>query len=63
MYICTTRIFKIRKYMRFLKEDSGFLFEFDGLWDYVKFCFGKILGGILFFVLLFLGLLLLGAIV
>jgi hypothetical protein len=49
--------------MRFLKEDSGFLFEFDGLWDYVKFCFGKLLGGILFFVLLFLGLLLLGAIV
>lgn len=48
--------------MRFFSEQMGFIFEFNSLWDYVKFIIGRILGTIIFFGTIILGLMILGII-
>jgi hypothetical protein len=48
--------------MRFFSEQMGFIWEFNSLWEYVKFMFGRLLGIIIFFGLCFLGLIVLGLI-
>jgi hypothetical protein len=48
--------------MRFFKEFNGFIFEFNSFGEYLKFLFGRLLGIIIFFGAIFLGLILLGVI-
>lgn len=40
--------------MRFYKEVWGIIWEFNSIGEYICFCFGRVLGAIIFFVSLFL---------
>ncbi len=46
--------------MRFFKEFNGFFFEFNSIGEYLQFLLGRLLGIIIFFGAIFLGLILLG---
>ena len=35
--------------MRFFSQQLGFIWEFNSLWEYVKFMFGRLLGYVIFF--------------
>jgi uncharacterized membrane protein len=40
--------------MRFYKEVWGIIWEFNSIGEYVSFCIGRLLGVIIFFVVLYL---------
>jgi len=46
--------------MRFFKEFNGFFFEFNSIGEYMSFLFGRLLGIIIFFGAIIVGLILLG---
>ena len=48
--------------MRFFKEFNGFFIEFNSIGDYLLFLFGRLLGIIIFFGAIIVGLILLGVI-